>query len=243
MLLRAGCSSDQSRPTQVALTNNTSMDEDTLVGRSGALEALAHVICKGNEEGKVAAASALANLIANSEANKKMIIAMPDVIPAILNLSTMSEKGAAVSARALLNLVSNKEAVLLVCKIDGAITKLGKLVSTGRMDTKEDAARVFNTMVAQGKEACTQVAKHDQVLHALKSVARANNCTGEARLWALSALQGLSRCTRVRQTLLRQQIVEEACLPVLTASNEMLGEWAEAMQVCVFMCVCLCVCV
>ena len=26
-------------------------------------------------------------------------------------------------------------------------------------------------------------------MHALKSVARANNCSGEARLWALSALQ------------------------------------------------------
>ena len=59
-------------------------------------------------------------------------------------------------------------------------------------------------------EACLQVARCEQVLHALKyatsvceqvlhalkSVARANNCTGEARLWALSALQVLSRCSR-----------------------------------------------
>jgi hypothetical protein len=82
---------------------------------------LGQVLSKGNEEGRVSAASALANLIANSDANKKSIIAMPEVIPAILNVSLVSEKGAAVSARALLNLVSNKEAVLLLCRLDGAI--------------------------------------------------------------------------------------------------------------------------
>lgn len=133
----------------VTLTNNTSAEEDTLVGRSGALEVLGQVICKGNEEGKIAAASALANLIANSDANKKSIMASPDVIPAILNLAILSEKGAAVSARALLNLVSSKEAVLLLCKIEGAIDKIGRLVLTGRMDTKEDATRLLDRMVAQ----------------------------------------------------------------------------------------------
>ena len=145
--------------------------------------------CKGTEDGKVSAASTLANLIANSDANKKLVTAMPDVIPSILNMTTLSEKGAAVSARALLNLVSNKEAARVVCNIDGAVEKLAKLVLTGRMETKEDATRLLNTMVAHGKEACVQVAKCEQVLHALKSVARANNCTGDARLWALSALQ------------------------------------------------------
>ena len=173
----------------VGLTNNTSTEEDTLVGRSGVLEVLGQVICKGNEDGKVSAASTLANLIANSDANKKLVTAMPDVIPSILNMTTLSEKGAAVSARALLNLVSNKEAARVVCNIDGAVEKLAKLVLTGRMETKEDATRLLNTMVAHGKEACVQVAKCEQVLHALKSVARANNCTGDARLWALSALQ------------------------------------------------------
>lgn len=133
----------------VTLTNNTSAEEDTLVGRSGALEVLGQVICKGSEEGKIAAASALANLIANSDANKKSVMASPDVIPAILNLAILSEKGAAVSARALLNLVSSKEAVLLLCKIEGAIDKIGRLVLTGRMDTKEDATRLLDRMVAQ----------------------------------------------------------------------------------------------
>jgi hypothetical protein len=52
----------------VALTNNTSTEEDTLVGRSGALEVLGQVLSKGNEEGRVTAASALANLIASSDA-------------------------------------------------------------------------------------------------------------------------------------------------------------------------------
>jgi len=96
----------------VSLTNSTSTAEDTLLGRSGVLEALGQVIYKGSDEGKVAAASALANLIANSDANKKIIIAMPDVIPAILNLSAVSEKGAAVSARALLNIVRCVRALL-----------------------------------------------------------------------------------------------------------------------------------
>jgi hypothetical protein len=75
----------------VALNNNTSTEEDTLVGRSGALEVLGQVLGKGNEEGRVTAASALANLIANSDANKKSILAMPEVIPAILNVSLVSD--------------------------------------------------------------------------------------------------------------------------------------------------------
>ena len=214
----------------VGLTNSTSADEDTVVGRTGVLEALGQVICKGSAEGKVAAASALANLIANSESNKKCIIAVTDVIPAILNLSILSEKGAAVSARALLNLASSRETVLVLCNIDGAIEKLGKLVFTGRMGTKEDAIRVLNQMADKSKEACVHIAKCEQVLHALKSVARANNCTGEARLWALSTLQGLSRCSRVRSAMLRHQILEDTCLPILCANHQLLGEWAEAMQ-------------
>ena len=44
-------------------------------------------------------------------------------------------------------------------------------------------------------------------------------------------IQVLSRCSRVRQTLLRQNVVEEACIPLLAASDEQLGEWGEAMQV------------
>ena len=45
------------------------------------MPACAQVVSKGNDDGKVSAASALANLIANSDANKKRIIAMPDVLP------------------------------------------------------------------------------------------------------------------------------------------------------------------
>ena len=236
VLLPALKSGDQAESAAAAdelvrLTNSTSAGEDTVVGRAGVLEALGHVICRGNAEGKVAAASALANLIANSDANKRCIIAMPDVLAAVLGLASLSEKGAAVSARALLNLASNREAVLALCRVDGAIDTLGQLVLTGRNGTKEDAIRVLNAMAAQAKDACVQIAKSEQVLHALKSVARAKNCSGEARLWALSTLQGLSRCSRVRNLLARQLIVEDSCIPVLTAANDQLGEWAEAMQV------------
>ena len=139
----------------VALTNNTSTEEDTLVGRSGALEVLGQVLSKGNEEGRVSAASALANLIANSDANKKSIIAMPEVIPAILNVSLVSEKGAAVSARALLNLVSNKEAVLLLCRLDGAIGRdsekfvlaesVYKIMQGTELSEKKNARKTWET--------------------------------------------------------------------------------------------------
>ena len=63
----------------------------------------------------------------------------------------------------MLNPFSNKEAAAVVYNTEGAIDKLAKHVLTGRMETKEDATKVLNTIVAHGKEACLQVARCEQV--------------------------------------------------------------------------------
>lgn len=138
----------QAASEMVSLTNNTSTDEDAIVGRCGALEVLGQVVCKGSEEGKVAAASAIANLIANADANKVLVSNLPGVLAAFVGLASSSQdKPSAVAARALLNLVSNKDCALAFARTPGAIDALAHLVLTAKMETKEDAARVLNTMV------------------------------------------------------------------------------------------------
>ncbi|KAJ1485593.1 hypothetical protein T484DRAFT_1892203, partial [Baffinella frigidus] len=256
----------------VALTNNSSKDEDVVIGKTGALEVLAQVMWKSTPEGRTAAASALANLLAQSDANKSTpeggtaaasalanLLAqsdanksdankaaaalLPEVLSALVAFAASpsgpasgsgsssgsgagagagagGEKNAGIAARALLNLASNKTAAAAIAATYGATEALAGLVLTGKTkETKEDAAHVLSLMVSHSKDVALAVINTEQALHALRSAARSTNCTGETRLWCVSALHAISRCSRARLTILRAKVLDDVFLPLLSADD------------------------
>jgi hypothetical protein len=197
---------------------------------------------RSSPEGRTAAACALANLLAHSDANKTVAAEKPGVLAALVAfvgatsgtagaLDRPADKDAGIAARALLNLASNKNAAAAIAGAQGATDALAALVLRGKAETKEDAAHALSLMVAQSKEVALAVANCEAAVHALRSAARATNCTGETRLWCVSALHAISRCSRARVTLLRAKVIDDVFLPLLAADGALaLGEWAEAVQ-------------
>jgi hypothetical protein len=78
----------------------------------------------------------------------------------------------------------------------------------------------------------------EQVLHALKSVARANNCTGEARLWALSALQVLSRCSRCLRDFFFINLKKLSAFLWALSALQVLSRAARGIFMCLHFCFC-----